>query len=87
MEITIPDDITFSDLHLAYSEDGCVLFDTGVIERICEANGTPVEFILQGFAARLIVDWYVAHRREGGEPDAIAEELLAKANAIISARQ
>lgn len=79
--VVIPDDLTFSDLKLARDPDGAVSFEWAVIERICEASGLPVEVLRDGpedNVGGLITTWYRAHRQHGGEPDPVAEDLIAE---------
>ena len=88
--VAIPDGVDFADLRLARDPDGSVSFDWGIIERICAASGLPVEMLREGpedNVAGLIVQWYMAHRRAGGAPDPVAEDLLAEVRAEESAGQ
>lgn len=80
----IPDDVDFADLKLARDPDGAVSFDWSVIERICAVSGVPIEPLRNGpedNVAGLIVNWYAAHRANGGNPDPVAEDLLAEVRA------
>ncbi|MDH1557081.1 hypothetical protein N5E86_21760 [Stutzerimonas stutzeri] len=82
MRVQIPDEIAFSDLNLARDNDGSVSFDWSVIERICQASGMPVELLRDGpedNVAALLTQWYMAHKKHGGAPDLIAEDLIAEA--------
>jgi antitoxin component of RelBE/YafQ-DinJ toxin-antitoxin module len=79
--IAIPDDLEFSELRLARDIDGSVTFDLSVIERICKASGLPIEIFVdapEDNVSSLIVNWYQAHRQHGGEPDPVAEDLIAE---------
>lgn len=89
-QITIPDDVSFSDLRLERSPSGAVRFDWAVIERVCAASGLPVELLRDGpedNVAALIVGWYAAHRQAGGDVDLVAEDLLAEVRAEDAAGQ
>ena len=89
-KICIPDDLSFSDLHLARDPDGAVSFDWAVIERICTASGMPVELLREGpedNVAGLLIGWYCAHRERGGNTDPVAEDLLAEVQAEDAAGQ
>lgn len=89
-KVAIPDDLAFSDLHLARDPDGSVSFDWSVIERICEASGLPEEMFLdapEDNVSGLIIGWYHAHRQQGGETDPVAEDLIAEAVAEEKAGQ
>ncbi|MGQ5288502.1 hypothetical protein ACULN0_03970 [Pectobacterium actinidiae] len=91
-KIIIPDNLTFSDLHLARDTNGDVSFDQTVIKRICEANDLPLELYLgldapEDNVCRLMVGWYQAHRLHGGEPDPVADDLMAETIAEEKAGQ
>jgi hypothetical protein len=60
-------------------------FAWGPIERICEASGIDIETFRAGDEANvagLIVAWYGIHRKQGGAPDAAAEQLLVEVEAV-----
>lgn len=84
MKITIPGDLPFSALHLGRDPDGSVSFDRATIELVERASGLEPGFFLEqdeDAVAELIVGWYSQHRAEGGEPDPVAEDLLAEIRA------
>ena len=88
--ITIPDDLSFSDLCLARNPDSTVSFDLAVIERIRYASGLPVELFRdahEDIVSGLIVSWYQVHRQRGGDPDPVAEDLIAEVLAEDKAGQ
>lgn len=88
--ISIPDDLDFADLHLARDADGMVSFDWATIERICAASGVPVAVFRdapEDNVAGLIINWYVAHRENGGALDPVAEDLLVEVRAEDAAGQ
>lgn len=79
--MNVPSDLQFSDLKLVREQDGSVSFDWSAIDRICAASGLEADRFrnsAEDNVAGLIVAWYQAHRREGGEPDAVAEDLLSE---------
>ncbi|MPQ69308.1 hypothetical protein [Pseudomonas sp. MWU12-2323] len=80
-KMVIPDDLTFSDLHLARDPHGNVSFEWAVIERICQASGLPLAMFRdasEDTVAGFIVRWYQAHRQRGGEADPVAEDLITE---------
>lgn len=80
--VTIPDGLSFTDLKLKRERDGDVSFDTAVIKRICDASGIDTEQILsagEDAISGLIVAWYGEHRKRGGDPDPVADDLIAEA--------
>lgn len=88
--ISIPADLDFSALRLGRESDGGVSFDAGVIERICEASGVSSALFLdaqEDNVAGLIIRWYLAHRADGGDPDPVAEDLIAEVKAEDAAGQ
>lgn len=88
--VLVPDDVEFENLHLTRDADGAVSFDWAPIERICEASGISVDVLKDGpedNVSGLIVTWYSEHRRHGGAPDAVAEDLLAEVKAEDAADQ
>lgn len=80
-QITIPDDVRFSDLRLARGPDGQVSFDWTPIERICAASGIDVALLRDGpedNVGGLVVAWYAEHLRHGGERDPVQDDLIAE---------
>lgn len=89
-QITIPDDVRFSDLHLARDADGMVSFDWSPIERICEASGIDIALLRDGpedNVTGLVVAWYAEHLRNGGERDPVQDDLIAETMAEDAAGQ
>jgi len=81
MQIEIPSDLAFSDLHLTREPDGSVSFDWNVIEQICEANDIAPETFMDApeeNVANLLMGWYYKHRALGGESDPVAESLATE---------
>lgn len=79
--MTIPEELTFSDLNLAKGEDGDVVFSWQAIDAICAASGiNPAVFrnLQKSDVDGLIACWYMAHRHHGGDEDQVAEELLKR---------
>lgn len=79
--VQIPDTVKFSDLNLQRDADGHVSFDWAPIEAICEASGLDQEHLKEGpedNVSGLIIQWYIAHRQDGGTKDATAEDLIAE---------
>lgn len=88
--VVIPDDVQFSDLHLARDSDGHASFDWAPIERICAESGLSSEVLRDGpedNVSGLIVAWYTEHRRRGGSPDPVAEDLIVETVAEDAAGQ
>lgn len=89
-QIVIPDDLEFTDLRLTRDPSGSVTFDMGAIERICEASHLEIEIFIdapEDNVSGLIVSWYLAHKKRGGKPDTVAEDLIAEVLAENQAGQ
>ncbi|WP_460884063.1 hypothetical protein [Pseudaeromonas pectinilytica] len=81
-QFAIPDDVSFSDLHLARDPDGGISLDWAPIERICEASGLSIDLFRSGpedNLAALVTRWYTVHRQNGGDADAVADDLFTEA--------
>lgn len=82
LQISIPDGLDFSALKLARDSDGHVSFDWEPINIICAAsNINPDVFTSthEDNIGGLIMTWYRAHIANGGQPDPVAEDLIAEA--------
>lgn len=80
--ISIPLDLTFSQLKLSRDADGMVSFDRDVISRIALASGLPADFFMaqpEDAVSELITQWYRSHIAAGGTPDPVQEDLIAEA--------
>lgn len=82
LKISIPPDIDFSMLKLVRdTSTGGVTFSWDTIERICEYNQLDIAMFRdqhEDNIAELLVAWYTQHIASGGEPDPVAEDLLAE---------
>ena len=88
--VMIPDDVEFADLQLSRAPDGSVTFNWAPIEKICQASGVDVALLRdqhEDNVAGLLTQWYRVHRETGGEPDPVAEDLLAEVMAENAAGQ
>jgi hypothetical protein len=85
--LTIPADVSFSDLNLQRdSVTGDLTFEWGPIERICEANGIESEDLLaepEETFSELLIAWYKAHLDNGGAPDPVEEQMQAEVEAEL----
>jgi len=85
LRIVVPEDLEFGDLQLSRDPTTReVSFAWSAIERLCAASGLETSLFLnspESLVAGLIVTWYRHHRARGGESDAVAEQLIAEAEA------
>lgn len=76
----VPTDVSFADLNLRWSGGGVIFFDWFPLERLCESSSIDPELIRNSGPAnvgKLINYWYIVHRLNGGEPDAVKEEAMS----------
>ena len=81
LRLAIPDTVQFSDLKLAWASSGQLEFSWGPIQAICVHNKFPMGWFYDGpedNVVDLLANWYLTHRANGGEKDAVAEDLLAE---------
>ena len=83
-KITIPG-VPFEALKLQRdTKSGDVSFDTAVISAVEQASGLPAGYFAsqpEDAIGELLMQWYAAHLAAGGEPDPVAEDLIAEARA------
>lgn len=82
LKISIPDDVDFAELRLTRdTATGAVEFNWAPIEAICMASGIAPAVFTESHednVSGLIVQWYEAHRAQGGAADPVAETLIAE---------
>jgi hypothetical protein len=86
VQISIPDDVTFDDLDLAYDPSAdAISMDGAVLARVLEANGLDPDTIMhdQQHQCRLLMSWYEAHLAAGGERDTIMDLFSADSELAI----
>lgn len=85
LKIEIPDGLDFADLKLARdTSTGDISFDWSPVERLCKHNSLDISIFRERHednVAGLIIAWYAAHRKRGGSPDPVAEDLINEARA------
>ena len=84
--IKIPDGVAFADLKLEREPfTKQLMYDPAPLANLIVANNILTTQPLsenEDLAAWLIAQWYLAHRTSGGEPDPVAEEVLADVEAL-----
>lgn len=80
--LTIPASLSFSDLKLTRDTvTGDIVFSWAAVQELCTASGVDIALFCgahEDNVAGLITEWYSRHRKHGGKPDPVAEELLAE---------
>jgi len=85
LRLVIPADLPFAALNL--SRDPVTLdieFDWAPIEKICQLSGIDVALFkdqTEDNVGALIGTWYEVHRKHGGAPDPVQEQLIAEVEA------
>ena len=78
-----PQGVDFSALNLRRdTTTGAISFDWEPIDQICEASGLPRDWARQDAenrASGIMVAWYVSYLEQGGNRDAVADELFSEA--------
>ena len=76
-QLVVPDGLRFADLQLRLDpESGNLDFDTDPVERMCAANGLNIDEVMEDEAVQMLLSWYIQHRRQGGEADAVLESEI-----------
>ena len=82
IRITIPEGVMFDALHLHRDPiTGSIAFDWAPLERICEASAIDPSLLRdkhEDNVAGVLMNWYAAHLSNGGHPDTVMEQLLAR---------
>ncbi len=79
--LKIPDSLDFADLALEREPmTNRLLFLPAPLGELCLINGLDPEEVLmsEDLACELICEWYAAHIEAGGEPDPVADAILAE---------
>ncbi len=85
VQLTIPPDVDISDLELEFVDGTNLRFNWAPIHRICEASNFPFENFTEkqdDNVSALLHGWYELHINNGGEPDPVAEFILAEVKAM-----
>lgn len=78
LTLKLPEGYTFADLKLRRCDDAAIDLDMDLVQRICTINGLDFAKVLQNpgpVVTSILTVWYKTHLAEGGEPDALMEEL------------
>ena len=81
VKFSIPEGVQFAELKLSRDANGIIRFQWEPIDTICAANGVNLDIFkasTEDNVAGFIVEWYQAHIANGGDPDPVAEDLIAE---------
>ena len=81
LTLKLPEGYTFADLKLRRCDDSAIDLDMDLVKLICTINGLDFGKVLQNpgpVVTSILTVWYKSHLAEGGQPDALMEELKAQ---------
>jgi len=81
LTLKLPEGYTFADLKLRRCDDAAIDLDMDLVKLICSINGLDFDKVLQNpgpVVTSILTVWYKSHLAEGGQPDALMEELKAQ---------
>jgi hypothetical protein len=81
LTLKLPEDYSFADLKIRRCADDAIDLDMDLVKLICNLNGLDFEKVCQNpgpVVTSILTVWYKSHLAEGGEPDALMEELKSQ---------
>ena len=81
LTLKLPEGYTFADLKLRRCDDAAIDLDMDLVKTICTINGLDFNKVLQNpgpVVTSILTIWYKTHLAEGGQPDALMEELKSQ---------
>ena len=81
LSLKLPEGYSFADLKLRRCDDDAIDLDMNLVQTICNINGLDFDKVLQNpgpVVTSVLTVWYKSHLAQGGEPDALMEELKSQ---------
>jgi len=78
LTLKLPEGYSFSDLKLRRCETDAIDLDMDLVKLVCKINGLDFDKVLQNpgpVVTTILSVWYKSHLAEGGQTDALMEEL------------
>lgn len=78
LTLKLPEGYSFADLKIRRCADDAIDLDMDLVKLICQLNGLDFEKVCQNpgpVVTTILTIWYKSHLAEGGQPDALMEEL------------
>ncbi len=78
LTLKLPEGYAFADLKSRRCADDAIDLDMDLVKLICQLNGLDFEKVCQNpgpVVTTILTIWYKSHLAEGGQPDALMEEL------------
>ncbi len=81
LTLKLPEGYTFADLQLRRCDDAAIDLNMDLVQLICSINGLDFAKVLENpgpVVTSILTVWYKTHLAEGGQPDALMEELKSQ---------
>ena len=81
LSLKLPEGYSFADLKIRRCADDAIDLDMDLVKLICKLNGLDFEKVCQNpgpVVTTILTIWYKSHLAEGGQPDALMEELRTR---------
>jgi hypothetical protein len=78
LTLKLPEGYSFADLKLRRCESDAIDLDMDLVKLVCKINGLDFDKVLQNpgpVVTTILCVWYKSHLAEGGQTDALMEEL------------
>jgi hypothetical protein len=78
LTLKLPEGYSFADLKLRRCESDAIDLDMDLVKLVCKINGLDFDKVLQNpgpVVTTILTVWYKSHLAEGGQTDALMEEL------------
>jgi hypothetical protein len=85
LTLKLPEGYSFQDLKLRRCADDAIDLDMNLMRLICKLNGLDFGKVCENpgpLVSTILTTWYKNHLAEGGEPDALMEELRSPAHRL-----
>ena len=81
LTLKLPEGYTLTDLKLRRCDDDAIDLDMDLVKLICNINALNFEKVCQTpgpVVTSILTVWYKSHIADGGQPDALMEELKSQ---------
>ncbi|WP_180126094.1 hypothetical protein [Rhodoferax sp. BLA1] len=78
LTLKLPEGYSFADLKLRRCADDAIDLDMDLVKLICSINGLDFDKVCQDpgpVVTSILTVWYKSHLAQGGQPDALMEQL------------
>jgi hypothetical protein len=81
LTLKLPEGYSFADLKIRRCSDDAIDLDMDLVQLICKINGLDFDKVQQNpgpVVTSILTVWYKSHLAEGGQPDALMEQLKSQ---------